>query len=143
LPRLAIVTLHADLDPNAAVFGGAVAPLLITCGRAAERRPDVAACGEVIDVGDSAVDLRAGLDALWRRGLLRILCEGGPTLLRSLLEDDLVDQMCLSISPAVVGPQHVGLLGEGSLSHMVRFDLSGLIIGDGILLSRYDRRSND
>jgi riboflavin biosynthesis pyrimidine reductase len=139
LPRLAIVTARADLDPQAAVFGGSVPPLLVTSSQAAETRPDLAAVADVITAGETEVDLRAGLDALRARGLAGVLSEGGPTLLRSLLEADLVDELCLSISPVVVGPQHVGLLGQGSLSLQVSFELSGLIEGDGLLLTRYAR----
>jgi riboflavin biosynthesis pyrimidine reductase len=139
LPRLAIVTARADLDPQAAVFGGPLPPLLITSNQAIEGRSDLAAVAEVIAAGDTAVDLRSGVDSLAARGLAGVLCEGGPTLLRSLLEEDLVDELCLSISPVLVGPQHVGLLGQGSLSRQVRFELSVLIEGDGLLLTRYAR----
>lgn len=139
LPRLAIVTARADLDPQAAVFGGPVPTLLITSNEAAEDRSDLTSVAEVITAGDTAVDLRSGLDSLSARGLAGVLCEGGPTLLRSLLEEDLVDELCLSISPVLVGPQHVGLLGQGSLSRQVSFELSGLIEGDGLLLTRYVR----
>ena len=50
-----------------------------------------------------------------------------------------MDELCLSISPVLVGPQHLGLLGQGSLSCLVKFDLSALIEGDGLLLTRYAR----
>jgi riboflavin biosynthesis pyrimidine reductase len=139
LARLAIVTARADLDPRAAVFGGPVPPFLITTNQAVESRPDLASVAEVITAGETEVDLRSALDSLCGRGLSGVLCEGGPTLLRSLLEEDLVDELCLSISPVLVGPQHVGLLGQAALSHQVRFELSGLIEGDGLLLTRYAR----
>ena len=50
------------------------------------------------------VDLRAALAALADRGLRRVLCEGGPTLLAALLADDLVDELCVTTSPCLVGP---------------------------------------
>jgi len=50
------------------------------------------------------VDLRAGRAALADRGLGRVLCEGGPTLLAALLADDLVDELCVTTSPCLVGP---------------------------------------
>lgn len=50
------------------------------------------------------VDLRAGVAALADLGLGRVLCEGGPTLLATLLADDLVDELCVTTSPCLVGP---------------------------------------
>ncbi|SKC72384.1 dihydrofolate reductase family protein [Krasilnikoviella flava] len=50
------------------------------------------------------VDLRAGLAALAARGLARVLCEGGPTLLATLLAGGLVDELCVTTSPCLVGP---------------------------------------
>jgi riboflavin biosynthesis pyrimidine reductase len=49
------------------------------------------------------VDLAAGLAALAGRGLTRVLTEGGPTLLGDLLAADLVDELCVTTTPNVVG----------------------------------------
>jgi riboflavin biosynthesis pyrimidine reductase len=51
----------------------------------------------------AAVDLAAGLAALAERGLARVLTEGGPTLLGDLLAADLVDELCVTTTPSVVG----------------------------------------
>ena len=45
-----------------------------------------------------------GFAALTERGLPQILCEGGPHLLGSLTADDLVDELCLTVSPLLAGP---------------------------------------
>ncbi|MBM7819765.1 riboflavin biosynthesis pyrimidine reductase [Cellulosimicrobium cellulans] len=52
---------------------------------------------------DLAVDLTRGLAALADRGLARVLTEGGPTLLGDLLAADLVDELCVTTTPTVVG----------------------------------------
>ncbi|MFF3065674.1 dihydrofolate reductase family protein [Oerskovia sp. NPDC057915] len=49
-------------------------------------------------------DLRAGLAALADRGLERVLCEGGPHLLADLLARDLLDELCVTTTPVLVGP---------------------------------------
>ncbi len=41
---------------------------------------------------------------LAERGLAQILCEGGPHLLGSLTAADLVDELCLTVSPLLAGP---------------------------------------
>jgi riboflavin biosynthesis pyrimidine reductase len=43
------------------------------------------------------------LSCLRERGLTRILCEGGPTLFRSLLAADSVDELCITIAPSLEG----------------------------------------
>lgn len=54
--------------------------------------------------GDEArVDVRAAVAALRERGFRRILCEGGPTLFGSLLDDGLVDELFLTLSPLLAG----------------------------------------
>ena len=49
-------------------------------------RSDLAGSAELVVCGAKEVDLAVALDELSDRGLPRVLCEGGPTLLRSLLE---------------------------------------------------------
>ena len=46
---------------------------------------------------------RAALDALSGLGLRHVLCEGGPTLLSAALAAGVVDEVALSLVPAVVG----------------------------------------
>ena len=61
--------------------------------------------------GDS-VDLREVLADLQRRGLRRVLAEGGPGVLGALLAQDLVDELCLTVAPRVVGG-HGGRIVSG------------------------------
>lgn len=55
--------------------------------------------------------LPAVLDALRARGLRRITAEGGPTLAGALVEQGLVDELCLTISPRL-GGSALPLLGQ-------------------------------
>ncbi|NLE21588.1 MAG: bifunctional diaminohydroxyphosphoribosylaminopyrimidine deaminase/5-amino-6-(5-phosphoribosylamino)uracil reductase RibD [Actinobacteria bacterium] len=56
---------------------------------------------ELLEVG--AGGLRAALHALAARGLLDVLCEGGPTLAGSLLSAGLIDRVLLFVAPLIVG----------------------------------------
>ncbi len=63
------------------------------------------------------VDLRVMLATLAERyGVRRLVCEGGPTLFRSLLEADLVDEINLTFCPLIFGgvsaPTITGVAGE-------------------------------
>lgn len=77
-------------------------------------------------------EIVAGLHA---EGRQRILCEGGPVLLSGLLEAGLVDELCLTTTPMLVG----GLgkrITDGPLLD-VPLELSSLVEQDGTLLARW------
>jgi 5-amino-6-(5-phosphoribosylamino)uracil reductase len=84
-----------------------VPPLVLTCAAAAEKtRRLLGDLCEVLDCsgGDpDEVDEAALLKALAGRGMRRRLTEGGPTLLGSFIERDMLDELCLTIAPYLVG----------------------------------------
>jgi riboflavin biosynthesis pyrimidine reductase len=143
LPRLAIVSGAADLDPAAKVFTGAAKPLLLTSGRGADSRPDLGTVAEVTVCGDDVVDLGSALDHLSELGLDRILCEGGPTLMSNLLAHHLVDELCLTISPVLAGPGHRSLTTGHPMPDPAWFELLSLLEADGMLLTRYGRTAGE
>jgi riboflavin biosynthesis pyrimidine reductase len=76
----------------------------------------------------------AMVDALHERGLTRLLCEGGPSLLTSLLVAGVIDELCLTTAPLAVGegPHLLGELAPQALS------LTSLVHDDpGVLLGRW------
>ena len=60
----------------------------------------------VLVCGDDDVDLPLALDRLAALGHEHVLCEGGPTLFRDALTAGVVDELDLSIAPALVGGGH-------------------------------------
>ena len=75
--------------------------------------------------------------ALANRGLPRVLCEGGPRLFGQLLAAGLVDELCLTVSPVLVGGQAGRLLPAGLLPAPVPLELHHLLTADGMLFVRY------
>jgi len=129
-PPLVLVSRSLDLDPAARCFTGPT--VVVTCAAAPgrDRFPDVVVAGE------EQVDLADAVRQLASRGLRRLLCEGGPTLLTALLRAGLVDELCLTLSPLLVGGAP-GLL-TGSLDAPLPLRLEHLVdAGDGVLLARY------
>ncbi len=53
--------------------------------------------------GDRAVPLSRLLEALRDRGLAKVVCEGGPRLVGQLLAANLVDELCLTTVPRILG----------------------------------------
>jgi riboflavin biosynthesis pyrimidine reductase len=91
---------------------------------------------DVVVAGDDDVDLPAAVTALHERGLRRLLCEGGPTLLTALLRAGVVDELCLTTAPVLLGRAPT-LLVE-ALPAPVDLRLLHLVDGgDGSLLTRW------
>lgn len=140
LPVLAVISNRGDLDAGARVFGGeGERPLLLTTKGAASAHPELSSVATVVVCGDQWVDLDLALAELTRSGRGRVLCEGGPTLFRTLLASDLLDELCITFSPWLIGPGHRGLLGDQPLPESARVQLLSLLEGDGMLLARYGR----
>jgi riboflavin biosynthesis pyrimidine reductase len=64
-----------------------------------------------------------------------VLCEGGPQLLRAALTAGVVDELDLSIAPALVGGE-TRLLGA-ALPAPARLHLRQVLEEDGLLFTRY------
>lgn len=137
-PPLVLVSRSADLDPEARCFTGPA--IVVTCAAAdAGRRARLAQVADVVVVGDDEVDLPAAVAALHGRGLTRLLCEGGPHLLTGLLRAGLVDELCLTHTPMLLGRAPT-LLTE-ALEQPVQLELAHLVDGGGgVLLGRWSVR---
>ncbi|KQM82893.1 pyrimidine reductase family protein [Agromyces sp. Leaf222] len=142
-PRIAVVSSRLDLDPRHPFFRDAVRrPVVVTHAAAAEARraalaevADVLVCGE--GEGD-VVDLAEAQRALADLGLAQVLCEGGPHLFGALLDADLVDEVCLSLSPMLVGGE-AGRIVQGSREAARSMKLGHAMPAGDLLLLRYVR----
>lgn len=138
-PRLALVTRSGALDPSADIFGGATPTLVITrAGLPEDTLNALHDVSEVLICGDEDVDLTAARDALRQRGLRRVLTEGGPHLLGALTAADLLDELALTVTPAVVGgdsPRMVSSAPPGQRS----LTLQGVLDHEGTLFLHYRR----
>lgn len=104
-PRFALVSSRLEFAPGHPFFADAPArPIVVTSAAApADARTALAGVADVIVAGDSRVDLAEAMAELGRRGMRSVLSEGGPGLLGALLESDLVDELCVTLSPILVG----------------------------------------
>jgi riboflavin biosynthesis pyrimidine reductase len=134
---LAVVSRSLRLDPAARAFAaGPSRPLVVTCAAAPrERRRRLAEVADVVVAGEGDVDLAAALAALADRGLSRVLCEGGPSLLGDLARAGLLDEVCATVAPVLAGAGP-GLLA-GGLVRPLPLRLVHLLEEDGVLLGRW------
>ena len=87
-------------------------PIVLTCTAAdPDRLTALAAVAEVIVAGEDDVDLALALSLLASRGMRRVHCEGGAHLVAQLIEQGLLDELHLTITPILAG-------GTGS-THLV------------------------
>jgi riboflavin biosynthesis pyrimidine reductase len=104
-PTLAIVSSRLELSAVNPVFQSAVRPIVVTHEASPpDRREALAEVAEVLVLGEAEVDLQGVVDEFAARGMTQILCEGGPHLLGALTAADLVDELCLALSPLLAGP---------------------------------------
>jgi riboflavin biosynthesis pyrimidine reductase len=142
VPPIAVVTQTGVLDPNALLFTRTeVPPLILTCRRSFEdtrRRLDSVA--EVIDASgpqSDTVDGATVLKILAERKLYRVLTEGGPLFLGLLIENDLLDELCLTIAPILVGGVARRIVSGPGQVHTNMRRTHVLTDDDGYLYTRY------
>ncbi|WP_328335011.1 pyrimidine reductase family protein [Kribbella sp. NBC_00382] len=141
-PVLAVVSARLDLSAESSVFTEApVRPIVITCESApADQRKALAEVADVLVCGDDVVDLGKAVEGLVERGLPQILCEGGPHLLGALTSADLVDEMCLTVSPLLAGPGARRITDGIASTEVHRLSPLHVLNGDdGYLFLRYGR----
>ena len=143
VPPIALVTRSAALPPDSPLLTDTlVPPIVLTCEAAPpERRAALADAGaDVVVTGDREVDLRAALDALDARGLRRVGCEGGPRLFGTLVAADLVDELCLTMSPLLVAGDAGRIANGPGVTVPQRMRLESVLHTDeSLLLLRYAR----
>jgi riboflavin biosynthesis pyrimidine reductase len=135
---LAVVSRSGPLPD--ALLDAPLSPLVVTTAD----RPDLDRLRQrlgddrVVVAGTGEVDLGDALRSLAARGLPRVLTEGGPRLLGDLLGAGLVDDLCLTVGPALVGPPARRIVGgESWFTPPITARCAHLLHSDGVLLGRW------
>lgn len=101
-PTLVVTTASGELPSDHPALPEAVVATTSRGAQAIARR--AIACAAVLDLGDAdEVEPREVIARLRERGSRRILTEGGPRLMGSMLEASAVDELFLTISPKLLG----------------------------------------
>ncbi len=139
VPPLAVVSGRLDLDLTRPMFTEAKVPtIVLTSGAAPGYRLEAArAVADVEVVGDHLVDPAALHRALTDRGHRRILCEGGPALLTQIAAADLLDELCLTVSPMLTGGDAVRILRGSGLPGGLPLRLGHALAAGDELFLRY------
>lgn len=144
-PPIAVLTRRLDLDLGGPLFTETepyARTIVVTTEAApADRRQAAARTADVIVAGDDRVDLGLAVDELRKRGLGRILCEGGPRVNAQLAAAGLVDELALTVSPLLAGGDAARIL-DGAASH-TPLSLAQVLEEEGFLFCRYIREAHD
>jgi 5-amino-6-(5-phosphoribosylamino)uracil reductase len=138
-PTKITVTAGGDLDPDAQFFRAGDGPKIVYCPSqvADELRRTVGAVATVVDHGES-LDMRMISEDLHRRGIERLMVEGGGTVLTQFLTLDLADELQLVVAPLFVGDSRARrFVGDGWFpwnAHRRATLADGRQIGDVVLL---------
>jgi diaminohydroxyphosphoribosylaminopyrimidine deaminase / 5-amino-6-(5-phosphoribosylamino)uracil reductase len=104
-----IVDTTLRIPLKARIFAGTVPGQVIAATTSRAKADKVAALWKlgtnvmVCPRGAGGVDLQALFKALAKNGLIRILIEGGPTLINAALKAKIVDRLHLYIAPKILG----------------------------------------
>ena len=141
-PMLVIISASADLDPVIATpaegVGGAVM-IITTTGKSADDLEPLRAAGiTVLEAEGTVLDLGHIVDQLAGTGFQRLLCEGGPRLHNDLLAASMLDEVCLTLAPVVVGGQGLRSTSGAALPVPSSFRLHHVLYADdGALFTSY------
>jgi riboflavin biosynthesis pyrimidine reductase len=136
---IAVVSRSCRLDWDSPFFAAPIAqPIVITVEKAPplerKRATDLA---DVVIAGERDVDLVTALDALRARGFGAVLAEGGPSLNGQLAAAGLLDEVCLTLSPRLVGADAKRILAGPAPAAMSQWRMRSLCEQDGFLFLRY------
>jgi diaminohydroxyphosphoribosylaminopyrimidine deaminase / 5-amino-6-(5-phosphoribosylamino)uracil reductase len=138
-PVRVVVTTRGELPPGAKVLAATAqaATLVLATRFAPGARAALEARGaETFEMGEDG--LRAGMAELAERGLLDVMCEGGPGLAGALLEGGLLDRVVLFVAPLVIGRGAPDLLAVPAVAAVARAwrlaQVRWETIGDDLLL---------
>jgi 5-amino-6-(5-phosphoribosylamino)uracil reductase len=138
-PWLAVVTRSGELPDDKGLLTPEAGTLVITCAAAGtavlQRLQAQVGADAVIVAGDDSVDVTAAIDGLNDRGLNRVLCEGGPTLLGQLVAAGELDELCLTWTPHLTGNVGLGLVSGTTPARDLQ--LGHLLTADSTLVGRW------
>lgn len=101
-----------------------------------DRGADVMVCGT------GRVDLGLMMEGLVKRGVRRLMVEGGPTLIWLLVKNRMIDHVILIQIPYIIGgdstPSLVGGPGVDSIEQVISTDLTGFYKVGNHLITEYD-----
>ena len=137
---IVVISRSLTLDWHSALFIEAEVPTVVAAPTDAPElaRAAARAAAPLIVAGTGHVALDEVLAELARGGHDSVLCEGGPGLFAQLAEADLLDEVCIAISPLLVAGGAQRVLPGALLVPPRRLMIAAVLEADGFLFVRYE-----
>jgi len=137
-PLRVVVDSRARTPPGSEVLGkGCI--LAVSKAATADRLATLRKKCEIVVAGEDRVDLRELLSILKKKGVRKLMVEGGATLNWSLIEAGLVDEISVYIGPIIIGGEGAPtpVDGPGFSRDFPRLELIRADVVDGGVLLRW------
>jgi riboflavin biosynthesis pyrimidine reductase len=138
-PVLAVVSGSLDLPLGEGSFADSdLTPIVFTSeGADPARGAEASERVEVVQLPGEHVDAATVIDQLHKRGLGRIVCEGGPGLLHQVTDAGLLDEADITVSPMLVGTEKTP--DTPMLQAPASFELQHVLTAEEFLMLRYTK----
>ncbi|ATW89296.1 2,5-diamino-6-(ribosylamino)-4(3H)-pyrimidinone 5'-phosphate reductase [Halohasta litchfieldiae] len=140
-PARVVVDSRGRTPPEGRICDDAAETYVLVSDAAPEERRHALreAGAELIVAGAQRVDLPMAFDQLEKRGIDRLLIEGGGELIFSVIETDLVDELTVFVGSLVIGGRDAPTLadGEGFVTNFSSLSLETVEQVDGGVVLSY------
>ena len=142
VPPIAVVTASGNLDWSSPFFLEAEQKPIIFTTRSSDEgaRRRGSQVAEVVVAGEDRVDPMAAVAHLHRHGHRSVLLEGGPGLNADVVDARALSELCLTVSPRIVGGDGPRVLAGPELARPIDLDIVHLLEEGGFLFYRLARR---
>ncbi len=139
-PLLVVVSNSLDIPESSKFLDEESPPLIATTELSLSRHKStvgkISHKATVKAFGKESVDFVELLAYLHAKGVRLVLCEGGPTIFSQLLGRDLIDELCLTISPRIGSGEPSGIASIGK-TDSIDLSLGSYFEVDSYLFCRY------
>ncbi len=147
-PTRIVPTSKADIPLDANILQKHAPTIIVTTESAPEEKvKQLEEKVEVLKCGDNEVDLVRMMDELYKKGIKKLMVEGGATLNWKLIKLGLVDEIRLIHMPFIVGGKDTPTLvdGEGfnSLDEVVKAKLRAHFVRGSHLITEWEIKFDD
>jgi riboflavin biosynthesis pyrimidine reductase len=143
-PPFCLISSTLQIPSEAPILSDSVhKPIIITCASGdaqwSENFNRLTPLADIHVLNTPALDGVKIRETLHSLGFKKIICEGGPKLLNTLLASQVVDELDLTISPTIVGSEP----SAGALGHTFeRLQLIAAVSAQDFIFSRYQFRES-
>ena len=133
-PMRIILDTHCKTPENALAVNDAAKTLIVVgsiCNKKFGENVEIIKCKTK---EDGLIDLETLLEILYKRGIRKVMVEGGSTVITNFLKQKLVDDFYIYVGPVIMGGKNTPTLVNGDCEYTELELVETKKIGPGVLL---------